>query len=165
MQGERIQSFETFFSYYLGEHAVPLCRVLHFVGTTIVIGLLALTLYTGAMVRPMWLLPAVLGAIVCAVVGNSVEKKMPAFVPILAFIGCLAPLHPWAVLSAVIAGYGFAWPAHFVVEKNRPATFKYPMWSLASDFRMWGLMARGRLWSSAPAHEQAGVPAFDASRA
>ncbi len=38
------------------------------------------------------------------------------------------------LLSIPVVGYGFAWVGHFFFEKNKPATFQYPFFSLASDF-------------------------------
>lgn len=49
----------------------------------------------------------------------------------------IAFLNPWFILYAALSGYFFAWVGHFFVEKNKPATFKYPWWSLKSDFKLY----------------------------
>ena len=43
----------------------------------------------------------------------------------------------WLVLVAVVQGYAFAWVGHFFFEHNKPATFKYPLFSFFGDWRMW----------------------------
>ena len=95
-----LHSFDDFWPYYLREHSRPRTRALHYVGTSLVIGIALYAVLSGS----------------------------------------------WALLLVLpVAGYGFAWFAHFAVEKNRPATFSYPLWSLAADFKMWWLWLTGRL--------------------
>lgn len=73
----------------------------------------------------------------------------------LHFVGSLLVLivTVWAVLSGKLAwlllvpviGYGFAWVGHFKFEKNRPATFKHPLYSLMGDWVMFRDMLIGRI--------------------
>ena len=63
----------------------------------------------------------------------------------LCVLGWLVSGNLWFVLAAVLSGYAFAWIGHFAIEKNRPATFTCPLWSLFSDYRMAWLWVSGRL--------------------
>lgn len=63
----------------------------------------------------------------------------------LFFVFMAITVDPWFLVAVPFAGYGFAWLAHFYVEKNRPATFTYPVWSLMADMHMFALMCSGRM--------------------
>ena len=97
---KRITDYNEFYKYYLKEHSNAICRLLHIIGTTIVLALLLTSIIHQ---NPYWLI----------------------FVP--------------------LSGYGFAWIGHFVFEKNQPATFKYPLWSLKSDFKMYFDVLSGKI--------------------
>jgi hypothetical protein len=64
-------------------------------------------------------------------------------------LGCLMALlltGQWIWFPAMfLCGYAFAWIGHFVFEKNRPATFKYPFYSFASDWIMFKDMLTGKI--------------------
>lgn len=52
---------------------------------------------------------------------------------------------PVWLLYGLLCGYGFAWVGHFFFEKNRPATFKYPLYSFIGDWVMYADIWRGRI--------------------
>ena len=56
----------------------------------------------------------------------------------------LITLDPMNVIFALLSGYGFAWVSHFFIEKNKPATFTYPFFSLLSDYIMFWEILRGK---------------------
>lgn len=97
---KRFTRFSDFYPYYLQEHRDSTCRRLHFIGTSLVVLILAF-----AVLSANWLLL-------------------------------------WAL---PLAGYTFAWVGHFFFEKNRPATFKHPFYSLLGDFVMYKDMLTGKV--------------------
>jgi hypothetical protein len=66
-----------------------------------------------------------------------------------AALGCIAYFISvgkwWLFPLALIPGYGMAWIGHFFIEKNKPATFQYPLWSFMGDYKMIWMMLSGRM--------------------
>ena len=50
-----------------------------------------------------------------------------------------------ALILLPIVGYGFAWVGHYFVEKNRPATFTYPLYSFMGDWVMFKDIISGKI--------------------
>lgn len=100
MSGQNFKTFKDFYPYYLQEHQQPLCRALHYCGSTLVLLILAYAVFSAEWYW-LWLTP--------------------------------------------FAGYGFAWVGHFFVERNKPATFRYPVYSLLGDWVMYAEFLTGRL--------------------
>jgi len=51
----------------------------------------------------------------------------------------------WLVAVALVQGYAFAWVGHYFFERNKPATFRYPAFSLMGDWRLWWEILTGKL--------------------
>lgn len=64
---------------------------------------------------------------------------------ILPVVAAVVFQNPWLVLLIPVVGYGFAWVGHAFFEKNKPATFQYPGYSLRGDFTMWADILRGKI--------------------
>ncbi len=65
-----------------------------------------------------------------------------------------APLarNGWLALLAPVAGYGFAWISHALIERNKPATFTHPLWSFVGDWKMAALMSTGQIGGELEKH-------------
>jgi hypothetical protein len=100
VQVKQYKNFKSFYPFYLSQHKNIICRRLHFIGSSLIIIMLAYTLINSAWLM-LWTLP--------------------------------------------LLGYGFAWLGHFFFEKNKPATFIYPWYSLLGDWVMYKDMLMGKL--------------------
>ncbi|MEZ4741663.1 MAG: DUF962 domain-containing protein [Bdellovibrionota bacterium] len=63
----------------------------------------------------------------------------------IAFVFALTHLKLSYLIIGLFFAYLFAWIGHFVYEKNKPATFKYPLWSFIADQKMFLLILRGKM--------------------
>ncbi|MBC5775701.1 DUF962 domain-containing protein [Pontibacter sp. KCTC 32443] len=66
-----------------------------------------------------------------------------ALLLVVVIVALVTGKYKW-LLAVPVIGYGFAWVGHFFFERNKPATFKYPFYSLASDFKLFFDILRGK---------------------
>lgn len=80
---------------------------------------------------------------------SNVNCRRLHFVGSTLALACLGLLlwtgNPYWLLFGLLCGYGFAWIGHFVFEKNRPATFRRPLYSFLGDWAMYRDILAGRL--------------------
>ncbi|MBH47553.1 MAG: hypothetical protein CME71_05235 [Halobacteriovorax sp.] len=100
MSSKKYETFKEFYPFYLSEHSNKVCRLMHFIGTTLVLAILVYAL-ASQQYKLLWFLP--------------------------------------------LAGYGFAWIGHFVFEKNKPASFKQPLFSFIGDWVMYAQIWTGKV--------------------
>ena len=160
MTNERPQTLDEFWPHYLGEHKSPASRRLHFLGTTGWYAAVAASTVANPIAFPLAM--AGFGAVLAHGLGRG-EGERPSMGHMLAMVALPTLASPMIFPAGVAFAYGCAWVGHFGIEGNKPASFRYPLWSLVSDFRMWAHMAQGRLWSGNPLEElglePAGAPA------
>lgn len=80
--------------------------------------------------------------------GNPVNRRLHFFGSLLTIIVVLFVIftQTWIALILVpILGYGFAWIGHYFVEKNKPTTFTYPLYSLMGDWVMFKDILTGKI--------------------
>ena len=141
MASEQFETFRQFYPYYLSEHNVASCRHVHFIGTN---GFIAYLVY---LVSQDWrVLLAFAISLLIAFLAFKSEAKRNASWALLLMVGLMTWVSPTFIYGVLFA-YFFAWVGHFLIEHNRPATFKYTLWSLAGDFKMCAQMWTGQLWT------------------
>ena len=81
---------------------------------------------------------------------NRTSRRLHAIGTTLALASVVLAIATWHwawLIGAPLFGYGFAWAGHFLFEKNRPATFFRPFYSLRGDGRMlWEIASRKIPW-------------------
>ncbi len=79
---------------------------------------------------------------------NRISRRLhfvgTSMVVVLLVAACVTQLW-WLIAAALVQAYAFAWIGHFFFERNRPATFQYPLLSLLGDWRMWWEMLCGKI--------------------
>lgn len=139
------RDFDSFYPFFLSQHTDNVCRVLHATGTSLVISVSLLhSKFVGT------LLTFVCSFFVGTIVFASTLALPHGFLEFAAVLGTALMLSKVLgttrrFLLTLCIGNGFTWVGHFFFEHNQPATFIYPTFSLAGEFKMWFEIMTGAL--------------------
>ncbi len=129
------KSFQDFYPFYLSQHSDQTCRRLHFVGTSIVVLMLIFQRNLSLSMIPAYFLGTAVQILTQQMSTGLIEALAAIGILLVSYQSLTGRIKDAVIL--LLIGYGFAWVGHFVFEKNRPATFVYPIYSLRGDFTMW----------------------------
>ena len=136
-------TFAEFYPFYLTQHEDDVCRKLHVAGTSIIAVL--------ALLNPV-LIPSITLAGSLAYIAFHLTRFLPhGIVEAAVLMGTFIVLarrftgSTKLALGLPLIGYSFAWVGHFIFEKNRPATFQYPLYSFLGDWVMLKDILIGRI--------------------
>lgn len=135
--------FESFYPYYISQHQDTMCRRLHVVGTSVI----ALMALFDPFILPSMIMAGMVGFTAFQATKDIEHGLFEMFLMLLTFQLFMRRLTGnWLKgLAVPVVAYSFAWAGHFYFEGNKPATFIYPVFSLAGDLRLWfEVLARQR---------------------
>ena len=137
-------SFDTFYPFYLQEHLDEVNRLLHFTGTSLIF---LICLLTSPRTLPCMILGLPLALATFYLTVDMPKGFIEGAVLLASFItfNRIFTGNYRSALVVIFLGYGFAWFGHFIFEKNKPATFTYPTFSLMGDFMMWFQLVTGQI--------------------
>jgi hypothetical protein len=128
------QSFGSFFPFYVSQHQDDTCVLLHVVATGV---LLVMCVKDYRVALSMGL--SALAGLSSKELSRSLSHGFVEMA-IMQGIFLMSMLHmkaPWTrALGVPAVCYGLAWVGHFFFERNRPATFVYPVYSLLGDWKL-----------------------------
>jgi hypothetical protein len=142
--------FASFWPLYVNQHAKPVTKLLHALGTSLATVTVVPTHGVQTFLRLGLGIASGSALSLCAVDLTATQPTgLPeALVMVVLLVGAIRKftgMSAGRILPQLASGYVFPWIAHFFVELNKPATFRHPTFSFIGDFTLLASLLTGRL--------------------